>query len=167
MTPKQKSQKKPVSVRKQWKLLAEYALAREGKPEKMACDDTLYEDGPTVGSFLINHYVSRCISPAMKIAAAKAVPGTSQATPLAGIIETPVDLVTVQEPEPSILVADPESPRPPTPDSMMSLPPSPQTPACTKRRPLTEINNPAPKKTRPVKKLKLVEPKESITLLIE
>lgn len=185
MAPKQKSQKKPFGIRKQWKLLAEYALARDGKPENMSCSDTLYEDGPTVGNFLVNHYVSRCIAPALKAAAAQAEkaaaadpspvdPTATPATEKSQVVAEPVPTEPVAvpvapattEPEPEIVQEVFESPRPPTPDSMMSPPPSPK-PApvtATKRVPVSQDIT---KKLRPLKKKKVVDPKSSITLSTE
>lgn len=57
---------KPFGARRQWKLLSEYAVARNGDPTKMNAGDIFYENGPSVGEFLIRHYVSRCVIPAIK-----------------------------------------------------------------------------------------------------
>lgn len=65
MVPHQKNSK-PFGARKQWKLLSEYAVARDGDPAKMHAGDILHENGPSVGEFLIRHYVSRCVMPAIK-----------------------------------------------------------------------------------------------------
>lgn len=70
-TPKLKSipkkaSKKPPSYRKQWKLLCEYAVARHGKPDAMNLSDTVYEHGPTVGDFLLTHFLTRVVMPLLK-----------------------------------------------------------------------------------------------------
>lgn len=68
MAPRTKKPK-TYGVRKQWKFLCEYALSNDGDVSKILPDHPLYEGGPTVAQFLLQHYLTRCIAPALKAAA--------------------------------------------------------------------------------------------------
>lgn len=59
-------QVRPIGPKKTWKLLAEYAVARGGDISKMSASDVIYEGGPTVGGFLMTHYLTKCVAPLMK-----------------------------------------------------------------------------------------------------
>ncbi len=63
---------KKYGIRKQWKMLCEYATERNGDITNMKTGDYLYEGGPTIGDFLLQHYLSKCIAPAMRRAATAA-----------------------------------------------------------------------------------------------
>lgn len=70
-THKTSSQRKAkkYGIRKQWKMLCEYATERNGDITNMKTSDNLYEGGPTIGDFLLQHYLSKCIAPALRRAA--------------------------------------------------------------------------------------------------
>lgn len=62
---KERKNGKVLGARKQWKLLSEYAVSKNGDIETMKLDDLLYPGGPTIGKFLLTHYVAKCVSPAL------------------------------------------------------------------------------------------------------
>lgn len=109
-TPAQRKPKK-YGIRKQWKMLCEYATERNGEIANMKIDDVLYEGGPTVGEFLLQHYLNKCIAPALRRVAAKAA--TEQGAEAAAApapAEEPV-AATAQEKRPADALAPPPKKR--------------------------------------------------------
>lgn len=137
---------KPVGLRKQWKILSEYALARNGDPSKMSCADVLYENGPSVGEFLIAHYVARCVSPMLKTVTTK-------------ILEEPVPANSPVAPTP-----EPITPLPVLAEQLEDV--AVVTPLASEKRSAFQITDPPKKKPRVsgAKKPKLVEPNVTIVL---
>lgn len=134
---------KPLGARKQWKLLAEYAVVHNGDPKRMNAGDILHENGPSIGEFLIAHYVSRCVVPAIK----------SKATTK----QLNLDDETA------------DSPVPPTPELLTPLlsPDGAEVGFVTplrsvKRTPIVVVD--PPKKGRATKKTKIEEPILSIVI---
>lgn len=165
MAPRTKKTK-VYGVRKQWKLLCEYSLARDGDQTKMSLDDTLYESGPTIGEFLMRHYLSKCVAPMIKAATAAAEnpvvedppQDTCEAVPPPPSV-TPQPIVSASSPVVSTIPDVPTVVVPaPVPGPLTDIP---------KKRDREDSGDPPKKKLQriAVKRPKTVDPKHTVTIV--
>lgn len=129
-TNEKKATTKGLGARKQWKMLCEYATQKNGDVSQMCLDDHLYPEGPTIGKFLLDHYVTKCVTPSLSARARIAAAAAPVATE--GDAVDASEAVTVpmaDETEPGSVAEEKEKEKPATaPESKAKAPPVPPRP---------------------------------------
>lgn len=157
MAPRTKKPK-TYGVRKQWKFLCEYALSNDGDVSKILPDHPLYEGGPTVSQFLLQHYLTRCIAPAIKAAAqqeAQAKSTEQEGTTGPEAVPEPIDANPANNETDVVGTADGEI------ETELVACPDPPATEPPRKRGHKETEAPL---TRPFKKPKAREPKKVMTI---